>query len=91
MTAALSKSPEAEALAGMTRSQYLDFKLRQDLKTMAWMFVFFWLVGFESRSLTYLAASYLLILAAARFDYGRKWDRAHAVRPSPDSIRQPGE
>ncbi len=91
MTAALSNSPEAEALAGMTRSQYLDFKLRQDLKMMAWMFVFCWFIGFESRSLSYLAAVYLLILVAARYDHSRKWDRAHTVRTSPESVRQPGE
>lgn len=91
MTAALSKSPEAEALAGMTRSQYLDFKLRQDLRIVAGTLLFCWITGFVSDSLVYLVAFYLLILAAARFDHGRKWDRAHAARPSPESIRQPGE
>lgn len=85
MTAAVSNSPEAEALASMGRSQYLGFKLRQDLKPMVWMLVIFWIL--DLGSLTYLAAAYVLILALARFDHGRKWDRAHAA---PESSRQPG-
>lgn len=90
MTAAPSHSPEAEALASLSRGQYIGFKLRQDLKTMAVMFAFVWLLDLAPRSLGYLAALYLLILAAARYDHGRKWDRAHAVRPAPESVLQPG-
>ena len=89
MTAALPNSPDAEALVRMNRRQYVDFKLRQDFRMMAWMVLIFWIIGFEARYVGILAAVYLLILAAARYDHGRKWDRANAVQPS-EPVRQPG-
>jgi hypothetical protein len=88
MTAAPSQPTDTEALAGMTRSQYLDFKLRQDFTMMAWIVFFVWLLDLAPGYVGCLAAIYLLMLLAARSDHGRKWDRAHVASAS---IRQPGK
>jgi hypothetical protein len=88
MTAIPSPLTDASAISSLSRNDYLAFKLRRDFLTAACMFCFFWLIDFDACSLGYLAAVYLLIPVAARFEHGRKWDQAHLASAS---IRQPGE